>query len=33
MVASGEITEPTALQLAHAYLHDTAMSLYEPVAQ
>jgi len=28
MVASGEITEPKALEMAHAYLHDTAVSLY-----
>jgi hypothetical protein len=28
MVASGEITEPKALEMANAYLHDTAVSLY-----
>src|ERR1700758_5024580 len=29
MVAEGEITEPRAMELAHAYLHDTAVKLYE----
>jgi uncharacterized protein len=29
MVSEGEITEPRALELAHAYLHDTAVKLYE----
>lgn len=29
MVSEGEITEPHALELAHAYLHDTAVKLYE----
>ena len=28
MVSLGEITEPKALEIAHAYLHDTAVSLY-----
>jgi len=28
MVSEGEITEARALQLAHAYLHDTAVKLY-----
>lgn len=28
MVATGEITEAKALETAHAYLHDTAVSLY-----
>src|SRR5579863_5956612 len=27
MISEGEITEPQALQLAHAYLHDTAVKL------
>jgi len=31
MVSEGEITKPLALQMAHAYLHDTAASLYPPV--
>ncbi len=29
MISEGEITEPRALELAHAYLHDTAVKLYE----
>jgi uncharacterized protein len=29
MISEGEITEPHALELAHAYLHDTAVKLYE----
>lgn len=29
MVSEGEISEPRALELAHAYLHDTAVKLYE----
>ncbi|HET7205129.1 MAG TPA: hypothetical protein VFI95_00985, partial [Terriglobales bacterium] len=29
MVSEGEISETKALQMAHAYLHDTAVSLYE----
>jgi uncharacterized protein len=29
MVSEGEITEPRALELAHAYLHDTAVKLYD----
>ncbi len=33
MVASGEVTEPAALQLAHGYLHDNAAALYPAVAQ
>ncbi len=28
MVATGEITEIKAMEMAHAYLHDTAVSLY-----
>ena len=28
MVSSGEVTEAKAMEMAHAYLHDTAMSLY-----
>jgi hypothetical protein len=28
MVSEGEITESHALDLAHAYLHDTAVKLY-----
>ncbi len=28
MVASGEVSEAKALEMAHAYLHDTAVSLY-----
>jgi len=33
MVASNEITETTALQFAHGYLHDNALALYRPVVQ
>jgi len=29
MISEGEISEPRALELAHAYLHDTAVKLYE----
>ncbi len=29
MISEGEITEPRAIELAHAYLHDTAVKLYE----
>ena len=29
MISEGEITESRALELAHAYLHDTAVKLYE----
>ena len=29
MVSEGEITETRALELAHAYLHDTAVKLYQ----
>jgi Zn-dependent protease with chaperone function len=29
MVSEGEITEVRALEMAHAYLHDTAAKLYE----
>jgi hypothetical protein len=32
MVSSGEITENKAIELAHAYLHDTALSLYPSLA-
>jgi uncharacterized protein len=28
MISEGEITEPRALEMAHAYLHDTAVKLY-----
>jgi len=28
MISTGEITESKALEMAHAYLHDTAVSLY-----
>ncbi|MGH9495872.1 MAG: amidohydrolase family protein [Candidatus Sulfotelmatobacter sp.] len=28
MISEGEITEPRAVELAHAYLHDTAVGLY-----
>jgi predicted TIM-barrel fold metal-dependent hydrolase len=28
MVSSGEITDVKAIEMAHAYLHDTALSLY-----
>jgi uncharacterized protein len=28
MVSEGEVTEPRALDLAHAYLHDTAVKIY-----
>jgi hypothetical protein len=29
MISEGEISEPRALELAHGYLHDTAVKLYE----
>jgi hypothetical protein len=29
MVSEHEISEARALQMAHAYLHDTALSLYK----
>ena len=29
MISEGEITEPRALELAHGYLHDNAVKLYE----
>jgi len=29
MISEGEINESRALELAHAYLHDTAVKLYE----
>jgi uncharacterized protein len=29
MISEGEITEARALEIAHAYLHDTAVKLYE----
>jgi predicted TIM-barrel fold metal-dependent hydrolase len=29
MISMGEVTEAQALQMAHAYLHDTATALYE----
>jgi uncharacterized protein len=28
MISEGEVTEPRALELAHAFLHDTAVKLY-----
>jgi hypothetical protein len=28
MVATGEVSEAKALEMAHAYLHDTAVSIY-----
>ena len=28
MISEGEVTEPRALEMAHAYLHDTAVKLY-----
>jgi hypothetical protein len=28
MVSEGEISETRAIELAHAYLHDTAVKLY-----
>ena len=31
MVSLGEISEPRALDLAHAYLHDTATKIYQGV--
>jgi uncharacterized protein len=30
MVSEKEITEPQAIQMAHAYLHDTAAKIYSP---
>jgi hypothetical protein len=30
MVATNEITESKALELAHGYFHDNAISLYPP---
>jgi hypothetical protein len=32
MVSSGEITDVKAIEMAHAYLHDTAVSLYPSLA-
>jgi len=32
MVSSGEISETKAMEMAHAYLHDTAVSLYPSLA-
>lgn len=32
MVSSGEISETKAMEMAHAYLHDTALSLYPSLA-
>jgi hypothetical protein len=29
MVSENEISEAKALEMAHAYLHDTAVSLYQ----
>jgi hypothetical protein len=28
MISEGEVTETHALEMAHAYLHDTAVKLY-----
>lgn len=33
MVSAGEISEPKALEMAHAYLHDTAARLYQQRTQ
>lgn len=33
MISMGEVTEPQALKLAHAYLHDTAVGIYEGKVQ
>jgi hypothetical protein len=33
MVSSGEVTEAKALEMAHAYLHDTAVSIYQGKVQ
>ena len=33
MVSSGEISDAKAIEMAHAYLHDTAMRLYPSLAQ
>jgi uncharacterized protein len=33
MVSSGEITDAKAIEMAHAYLHDTAVSLYPSLSQ
>jgi hypothetical protein len=30
MVSEKEITEQQAIQMAHAYLHDTAAKIYSP---
>jgi hypothetical protein len=32
MVSSGEVSEAKAMEMAHAYLHDTAVSLYPSLA-
>ena len=29
MISEGEVSEPQALQLAHGYLHDNAVAIYE----
>ena len=29
MISEGELSEPQALQLAHGYLHDNAVAIYE----
>jgi hypothetical protein len=29
MISEGEVSEPQALQLAHGYLHDNAVGIYE----
>ena len=33
MVSEGEVTEAQALQLAHGYLHDNAVSIYNGKVQ
>jgi hypothetical protein len=29
MISEGEVSEPLALQLAHGYLHDNAVAIYQ----
>jgi hypothetical protein len=29
MISEGEVSEAQALQLAHGYLHDNALAIYE----
>ena len=33
MISMGEVSEPQAMKLAHAYLHDTAAGIYEGKGQ